>query len=139
MNKAPLIIVLLFLSVFVAGCLAPQNYPETVYVDSDAPNNIPSGDDIKQYAEFPRIAFSMPGPSTKEELEKYSDLVVYATVKDITSEWNTGDGKIPSAVQDNLNNSEELWTHPYDIHTNILVTVNLWAKGNSSEEITITF
>ena len=148
MNKTSLISVLLIFSVFVAGCLTPQHYPETVEVPSGDPDNIPSGDEINQYMEFPRIAFSMPPPSAKEQLEKYSDLIVYATVKDMTSEWNTEDGKIPPAIQEKLNAREEelmveglmvegLWTRPYDIHTNMLVTIDLWAKGNSSEEITI--
>jgi len=137
MNKTSLIIVLLLLFVFVAGCLALQHYPETVDVHSGAPGNIPSGDGITQYREYPHIAFSRLPASTEKELKKRSDLIVYATVKDITSKWNTEDGKIPPAVQDKLNTEEELWTQPYDIHTNMLVTIDLWAKGNSSEEITI--
>jgi len=83
----------------------------------------------------------MPGQGSRETLENYSDLIVYVTVKDIVSEWNTNDGKTPPAVQEKFDVETPfgiiLWTPPYDIHTNMIVTVDSWAKGDSPEEITI--
>jgi hypothetical protein len=150
--KAVFISILFFLSVLIAGCLTPDlpPEPEVVSIGSGAPKNLPSGDGINRYIEFPNVAYSMPPPFSREELEKHSDLIVYATVKDLKSEWNTDDGKIPQEIQDKLNAGvvlhpydihttidEVLWTPPYDIRTWAIVTVNSWAKGNSSEEITI--
>jgi len=71
-------------------------------------------------------------------VEDYSDLIVYVTVKEIKpSAWNTNDGEIPPAVQDQLDAGKPLWSNNHEIYTDMIVTVDHWAKGSSLEEITV--
>ncbi|MDR2944469.1 MAG: hypothetical protein LBU81_05220 [Methanosarcinales archaeon] len=71
-------------------------------------------------------------------LERYSDLIVYVTIKEIKpSVWDTDDSKIPQEVQNQLDAGGLLWSSDYEIYTDMIVTVDDYAKGNSSEEITI--
>jgi hypothetical protein len=74
----------------------------------------------------------------KVMLERYSDLIVYVTIKEIKpSVWDTDDSKIPQEVQNQLDAGGLLWSSDYEIYTDMIVTVDDYAKGNSSEEITI--
>ncbi|WNY25496.1 hypothetical protein [Methanolapillus millepedarum] len=139
-----LIGVLLLILVFAAGCLSLESYvrydygSKTAELQINNPDDIFSGEDVERFYPYQYITNISYAYWNKRMMESECPLIVYGTVKEIKpSVWNTSDGKIPPEVEDMLDRGEPLWSPRYEIHTEMVVTVDRWAKGNSSEEITI--
>ena len=140
--KILLISVLLILSVFAAGCLSSDvhynSHWRTAEFHSDHPETVPAGEDIHRFTTYsPNVTVNY-AYNTGKLLEEQSVLIVYVTVEDIRpSEWNTSDGKIPPVVQEQLDENVPLHSPVHSIYTDMIVTVQEWAKGDCPEEITV--
>ncbi|MDV0447735.1 hypothetical protein MsAg5_16470 [Methanosarcinaceae archaeon Ag5] len=159
--KILLIGVLVFLFVFAAGCLNSNNGNTTENNATDSgvkynssyvtarymPPPIPRDQQSIYLLKYPNYDYASP---QKDGLENDSDLIVYATIKEIQpASWSTADGKMPAELREKeiqivTENGpvdyKVLWSDGYeDIYTDVIFTVDEWAKGNSSDEIKVRF
>jgi len=146
-TKIILIGISLCLSVFAAGCLiADEPYISDISYNSSYQTTEfqrkgrPTGDNISYLLQGANISFWYGDQKQWET----TDLIVYATVKEIKpSQWLTSDGKEPDGLTYTTNPATGITycTAPYTdrnkIGTDIIFTVDEWAKGTSSDEIVV--
>jgi hypothetical protein len=126
-----ILITLLFLSIFFAGCLIADDDSNTLphsdvkynsnYLASEFQKKPhPVGDNITYLHPSANISFIR---GDQELLEK-ADLIIYGTVKEIKpSQWTPLDKPLDGGL--------------VKIYTEITFTVNDWAKGDSENETTV--
>ncbi|WNY25527.1 hypothetical protein [Methanolapillus millepedarum] len=159
-TKTVLIGLLVLLSVFAAGCLnsddddansTENNVTESVKYNSSyktaryMPPHIPMDQQLTYFSSWSFIDYAYP---PRNVLENEADLIVYVTIKEIQpAVWSTYDGKRPYLEEERLISGDENGTtvykairsDDYDIYTDVIFTVDEWAKGNSSDEIKVRF